>query len=81
MIFEIIFASSLEMPSLMAASMRYSLPLGNGLPASSDRSEMLRLISFCSKTSSTAFTRSSALAFISTFSPDISIEAPTFLKS
>ena len=81
MIFEIFFASSLEMPFLMAASMRYSLPLGNGSPASSERSEMPRLMSFCSNTSSTAFTRSSAFALISIFSPLNSTEAPTSLKS
>ena len=61
--------------------MRYSLPLANGSPASSDRSEMPRLMSFCSKTSSTALARSSALALIRIFSPLNSIEAPTFLKS
>jgi len=42
---------------------------------------MPRLMSFCSKTSRTAFTRSSALAFTTIFSPDSSMEAPTFLKS
>ena len=61
--------------------MRYSLPDANGSPASRLRSEMPRLISFDSKTSSTALTRSSALALISSFSPLHSISAPTFLKS
>src|ERR1700712_4466573 len=81
MIFETFFASSEEMPFFSDTSMRYSLPLAYGSPVSRLRSEMPRLMNLASRTSSTAFTRSSADAFSSSFSPDHSTDAPTFLKS
>src|SRR6478609_1313881 len=78
-------AISLDRPSLMSASSRYSLPdgLGSGpsSPVSSDLSEMPRLMSLVWKTSSTARTRSEELAIIRIFSPLHAIEAPTPLKS
>ena len=81
MILLIFFAFSWSMPAFMLVSMRYSLPEANGSPASRLRNEMPRLISLASNTSRIALTRSSVFAFMSTFSPLIAIEAPTFLKS
>ncbi len=48
MIFEIFFAFSESMPAFIDASMRNSLPDAKGSPASSERSEMPRLMSFAS---------------------------------
>ena len=69
MILPIFLASSWAIPCLTPASIRYSLPEANGSPASRLRREMPRLMSLDSNTSSTAFTRSSVFAFMSTFSP------------
>jgi hypothetical protein len=81
MILPIFFACSCSMPSLRAASMRYSLPLAKGSPTSRCLRLMLRLMNFDSRTSSTALTRSSVEALSRSFSPLQSTEAPTFLKS
>ena len=81
MIFATFFAFSWEMPSSIVAKILYSLPESCGSPASSDFSEMPRLISLVWNTSRTALTRSSEFASMRIFSPDHAIEAPTPLKS
>ena len=82
MIFEIFLAFSLTMPFL-SADLDAELLAGRRTahPSRATRSVMPRLMSFDSKTSSTALTRSSVLALSSTFSPLHSTDAPTPLKS
>src|SRR5690606_8239459 len=79
----IFFATSEDRPSLIVPASWYSLPEGCGSPSprSNALSETPRRKSLDSKTSTIALTRSAEFAFISTDSPDHSIEAPTLRKS